>query len=444
MFGFDTQFKTLTADGQGATTLRQRDRLLRAVMQQGFEQETKGRKVARCSELDIAETADVLFSASGEPRLPDEVFYKLRWGGLFVYVGSHEGKVQRLAELFEPGRGFVLERPVEPLWASPLGLRFPGLAKRGYFFAARRTHLVQPGEFTDRFTYDVHLTPRIGADAQLPAAQRYVVEKSVPGEADILDRLRKKNPDAEDADLQARAHKLVDHVFPTFLTREAAMLQILQRDLPPEDRRRVPTALKVEKDERGFVRKLWMNWLRIGGPVLSQLQFAHQAAQLLTVLHEQAQVVHLDLRADNLVITEHGVGFVDFGSSVRVGEQLEQSPMLHTLFEQMMRTSHIQRMLGRMIDDGRVTNETITAVHQKVDKTLDTFYLAVLINKPHGNPMLNHLIEVDEDSPQARSLSSLTAAILRPKNPQHAAFKTAADVLRGIRRIEARFEPAAA
>src|SRR5690606_25528313 len=126
------------------------------------------------------------------------------------------------------------------------------------------------------------------------------------------------------------------------------------------------------------------------------------------------------------------------------GEQIEQSPMLTTLFETMMRTSQIQRMLGKMIDDGRVTNESITAAHQKVDKTLDTFYLAVLITKPHGNPMLNHLIRVDEDSPTARSLSALTAAILRPKNPRHAAFKNAADILRGIRRIEAKNEPAAA
>ena len=67
-----------------------------------------------------------------------------------------------------------------------------------------------------------------------------------------------------------------------------------------------------------------------------------------------------------------------------------------------------------------------------------------LITKPHGNPQLNHLIELNRESPQARSLSALTAAVLRPKNPRHAQFKTAGDILRGIRRIEAKHEPAAA
>jgi len=444
MLGRTPKIQTLSPTGDGGTTLRQREALLRAVMQQGFEQETgvANRRVARSSELAGQQTADVLFAASGEPRLPDEVFPKLRWGGLFVYVGTHEGKVRRLAEQFNARTGFHLERAVEPLWASRFGLRgfrgFPGLATRGFFFAARKTHLIHAGEFTQRFTYDVHLRPVAGAEGG------YVVEKRVPSEADIVERLRKKNPDAEEKDIRERAHKLVQHVFPTFLTREAAMLQILQRELPPEYRQRVPTALRVEKDANGFVRTLWMNWLRIGGPTLTQLQFARQAAELLTAVHDVAQVIHLDLRLDNLVITEHGVGFVDFGSSVRVGEKIEESAMLTTLFDAMMRTSQIQRMLGRMIDTGRVTNEAITAVHQKVDKTLDTFYLAVLINKPHGNPMLNHLVSVDEDSPVARSLAALTAAILRPKNTEHGQFKTAADILRGIRRIEEKQKPAAA
>lgn len=430
--------KTLTGNGEGGVTLRQREMLVRAAAAQGFDRDMNGRNAMRAGELGIGQTADVLLAASGEPRLPDEVFYRLRWGGLFIYVGTHEGKVRRLAEQFRPSAGFVLERPVQPLRAAPFGLRVGPLTTEGYYFAARRTHLVQGGRFTERFTYDVHLT------AAPDYEHGYVVEKRVPTEDDILNRLRKKNPDAEEADLRARAHKLVHHVFPTFLTREAAMLHILQRDLPPAYRGRVPTALKVEKDRRGFVRTLWMNWLRVGGPVLSQLQFAHQAAELLTVLHEQARVIHLDLRPDNLVITERGVGFVDFGSSVRVGEQIEESAMLTSLFEQMMRTSQVQRMLGKMIDKGRVTNEAITAAHRRVDKTIDTFYLAVLIHKPHGNPQLDHLIHLDDAAPSARSLAALTAAVLRPKNPHHVRFKTAADILRGIRRIEAKHQPAAA
>ena len=50
----------------------------------------------------------------------------------------------------------------------------------------------------------------------------------------------------------------------------------------------------------------------------------------------------------------------------------------------------------------------------------------------------------DPDSEQARALSSLTAAILRPKHPDKTEFKTAADILRGIRRIEQRLAAKAA
>jgi len=148
--------------------------------------------------------------------------------------------------------------------------------------------------------------------------------------------------------------------------------------------------------------------------------------------------MHLDLRLDNMVITPDGVGFVDFGSACRIGEQIDRSPMLNTLFSEMMRTSQIQRMLGKMIERGHVTNNAISEVYGKVDKTVDAFYLAVQITKPHGNPELRQLIQFDPESNQAKALSSLTAAVLRPKNPEMAQYKTARDILRGIHRIERR------
>ena len=92
-----------------------------------------------------------------------------------------------------------------------------------------------------------------------------------------------------------------------------------------------------------------------GGKPLSQLEFARQAADLLRVMHDKAGVIHLDLRLDNVVITDKGVGFVDFGSAVREGENIKGNPLLSTIFDELMRTSQIQRMLEKMTTDGTVT-----------------------------------------------------------------------------------------
>jgi serine/threonine protein kinase len=71
------------------------------------------------------------------------------------------------------------------------------------------------------------------------------------------------------------------------------------------------------------------------GRPLTQLEFARQSAELLAALHDAAGVMHLDLRLDNFVITDHGVGFVDFGSAVRVGEEFPEASLLSNLFVRM-------------------------------------------------------------------------------------------------------------
>ena len=116
--------------------------------------------------------------------------------------------------------------------------------------------------------------------------------------------------------------------------------------------------------------------------------------------------------------------------------------MLDTLFSEMMRTSQIQKMLGKMLERGHVTNRAMAEVHGKTDKTVDAFYLAVQITKPDGNPELRQLIEHDPASDTAQALAALTAAVLRPKNPDMAQYKTAMDILRGVRRIRRRVEQA--
>jgi hypothetical protein len=430
MFSGGNAIRPLGPGGQGVS-LKLCEKLVRAVLQQGFRPEVSRGLVGR-SDDKLAAAVDVLVAGPGEPRLPDEVFHKLRWGGLFICVGVTGSKIERMAQEFDGKRGFVLERPPTYFWIAPLGLRLPlpGVATKAFYFVARKTQLIQPGDFTERFTYHVELVPDATAE------HGHVVSKRVPTVDEVLNKLRHKFPDAEPTDLEKRAGKFVDHIFPTFLTREAAILKILQRDLPAEFRDRVPTPLSIEQDDKGMVQHLRMNWLRMGGQTLSQLDFARQACELLYILHERGQVMHLDLRMDNIVITDQGVSFVDFGSAVRIGENLRQSPMLTTLFTEMMRTSHIQRMLGKMLDTGECTSRVMKDIHGKVDKNVDAFYLAVQIARPDTHPEMRHLIRYDADSAEARMLAALTAAILRPKNPGKEHYKTVADILRGIRRIE--------
>lgn len=419
---------------------RQFGRLVAAAQRLWLRREPGAHLRARAGQATQGQFVDALAATPGEPKLPDEIFPRLRWGGLFLYIAPNEKSVQNLAEAYDGKRGFVIEQPTTLIHASTLGLRLPGLSPRGYAFLARKTKLIQPGDFSERFTYHVELTP---TPASKDAPDGYIVTKRVPTQEDILQRLQYKFPSVDYDDLRKRAHKLVDHVFPTFLTREAAMLGILQSNLQPAFRDKVPRPLGIEKDSRGFVRTLHMNWMRVGGKPLSQLDFAIQSAELLAAIHEQAGVMHLDLRMDNMVITPGGVGFVDFGSACKIGEQVNQSPMLGELFSEMMRTSQIQRMLGKMIERGHVTNNAISEVYGKVDKTVDSFYLALQINKPHdANPELRQLIEYDPESDSARALSSLTAAVLRPKNPEMGHYKSSRDIVRGLRRIERRVAPA--
>ncbi|MFW6060815.1 MAG: hypothetical protein ACODAQ_11590 [Phycisphaeraceae bacterium] len=411
------------------------DRLVAAVHRRAVRHEMAGRVHGRSGDPALAETpADCLIATRPEPHLPDEIFPRLRWGGVFVFVGQKEHTVRRLAESYDDRRGFVLEQGPTDVWVAPFGLRLPPLATRGYYFIARKTQLLQPGDVTDRFTYHVDLLRAV----DVPYG--YVVRKQVPSYDHVLWRLRQKYAEVDDADLQRRAHKLVNTVFPTFLTREAAFLKLLQRDLGEEYRCRVPSALAIEKDDRGFVRELHMNWLRNRSTPIDQLTFARQSADLLTALHEQAGIMHLDLRLDNFVLTEDGVGFVDFGSAVRFGEQFERSNMLKSLFSEMMRTSQIQRMLGQMLESGKVTSQIMREVHGKVDKGVDSFYLAVQINQPHKHPELRHLVKVDKQGAAYKHLHRLTSAILRPKNPDKADYKSAADIRRGILRIQSRLE----
>ena len=129
------------------------------------------------------------------------------------------------------------------------------------------------------------------------------------------------------------------------------------------------------------------------------------------------------------------MGFVDFGSAVRVGEAFPEETLLASLFDEMMRTSQIQRMLGKMTETGMITSEEITSSHQRIDKAVDFFYLALQINNPLSNPDFRGLVEHDPNSPQAKALAQLTDKILRPADPRRPQFTSARDILKGIEDI---------
>lgn len=373
---------------------------------------------------------DFLLAAEDDPREPEAVFQSLRWGGQFVYASRDKAKVEALVEPFLR-RGFEITVPPAYVRKPFLGLVLPWVSRPVHYFVARKVQLTLPRELSERFTYQVHLSYD-------PVLDRHVVVKEIPTVERVAARLRHKFPEASDELIERRARKFTEKVFPLFLTREAAILKLLARDLPPAYRGRVPQLLDMEQDGRGFVRRMRMTWLRATPPAgrpLSQMDFALQSADLLRAMHDDARIIHLDLRLDNMVITEQGVGFVDFGSAVRIGENIEGNPLLNTIFDELMRTSQIQRMLEKMMVGGMVTNRILNEAHGKVDKGVDLFYLALQINKPWSNPDFRGLVRRDRESAEARRLAVLTDEVLKPHDPSHPTYRTAADLLAGVRHV---------
>ncbi len=370
--------------------------------------------------------ADYLAPLPGEQLSPREAFARLRWGGQVVMMDHHRRRLQRRAAAFADGHGFVIEHP--PRRIKLPGLALPGIGRRHFCFVARKTQLAHPGDMTERYSYNVHLSQ---ADDG-----RWVVVKQVPSARNMARRLRRRMPGADEAVIARATHKLIEHVFPVFLTREAAFLKILQQRLPKKYRDRFPQVLDIEKDDQGFVRKLALHWIRMGGPELSQLEFARQLAELTHVLHDHVGVMHLDLRLDNVVVSNGKVCIVDFGSAVRMGEHISRSPMLDQLFNEMMSTCQVQRVLGRMKRTGRLTSPVIVDKHEKLDKAADLFYVALQINKPHSNPDLKGLVRYRPAGDQALALTQFTSEVLCPADISAPSVTSTRELLEGILEIE--------
>jgi serine/threonine protein kinase len=384
------------------------------------------RSFAQKSKAPPEGQADYLCVSADQAHTTAELFDRLRWGGVCLFTSPHRKQVVEAVDQFKQ-HGFAIERG--PTHVRD-GWRIPLLSKSIHGVVARKVELLPQGHSTNRFTYDVHLATH--SDPNEPI----VVEKQIPTLEAVIERLKKKHPEYPAAGIEKLAGKFVNRIFPTFLTREAGMLKILQEHVPAPYNKRVPRLISMEKDERGFVRQLKMSWLRNGGEPLPQMEFARQSADLLRVLHDAARVVHLDLRLDNFVITPDGVGFVDFGSAVRDGEDLSRNPLLQSLFGELMRTSQIQRLMEKMTLSGQVTSQAICNGSGRPDKAADFFYLALQFNAPLSNPDLAGLIQYDPGSRDASQLSSLTSQILRPRDPAQPLFRSAKDILHGIERIQ--------
>ena len=361
---------------------------------------------------------------------PSDVFKRLRWGGQMLLVESEIDTVMQAIRLFHAHESFEVETGPGEVPRGRWGIPLPWIGPTHRYMVVRKVTLIEPGEDTDRFTFDVRLVkkPELG--------DRYVVMKQVPRYRRVVSRLHTRFPEAGQEVLLARAEKLVKRVFPVFLTREAGFLQLLHRDLPEDHRDRVPEALGFEKAPDGTIKRLYMTWLRLGGEPLSHMTFSQQAADLLSILHDKVGVIHLDLRLDNMVISRGRVCFLDFGSSVRVGEDIARSPLLSSLFSEMMNTSQIQRTMGKMRDAGRLTSDVIVSAHGKMDKVVDMFYLSLQISKPVSNPELLPFLRYDAEAPVAKRIKLLTDAILRPTNPNRPHFISAHDVFIGLQKIE--------
>jgi hypothetical protein len=257
-----------------------------------------------------------------------------------------------------------------------------------------------------------------------------------------MNRLRNRNTGLAEEEMSRRAHQLIRNILPIFLTREVAIMRRLQERLPEEYRTRVPHTTRYESDDRGMVTLLQVNWLRNGGEALSQMDFALQSAQLLHMIHEKAGVIHLDLRLDNMVVTPDGVGFIDFGSSVHTDEDLSSSPTTERIFNDLMRTCQVQRVLQKMVEAGHVTSPYFTNAVFKPEKAVDLFYLTLQFTNPHENPDLKDLIKYTANSPEDYALHKLTRRLFAPDRPEKAEHTSAGSVANALRIIKKRLDGA--
>ena len=403
--------------------IRRAEKLLERIGEEALDFRDRG---WRFLDTEKGHPVDCLIALDVDRVDAPTVFEQLRWGGRVLCAGRKRQSIEIARRAFTRDAGYRVD--VEPTSAR---LGPPVLGRRWHYFVARRVWLMPPGKHTLRFTYNVRLTRHERSEHD------YAVLKGVPTREEVLERLRQRFRDTDASTLRTRAKKLADHVFPVFLSREVSFLRLLERDMPPSLQGRFPRVLGVEKGDEGLVRRMLMSWLRQGGPALTRLAFAKQAASMLAMVHDRARIIHLDMRLDNMLITPRGVCLVDFGSAVRDDEDIEHTSMLRSLFTQMMVTSEVQQTLGRMKEQGELTSASLIDAHQKIDKQADLFYLVLQLPRADEHSSFKGLVVPGWDPRERELLEQVRDEVIRPRDPENPSITSAAQLLERLEELEA-------
>lgn len=389
---------------------------------------------------DLAPPAADLYVAADPTNVPaDELLSRLRWGGLLVTVAPSRGALAARRTAFAGSEWQAEGDPVRlPPWPlKPSGILGPVLGFPGRPAWAQAWRKVRHEPFDRPSLYHHSFDVRLHRDPGEPSGHRVV--KQVPSHDQIRRRLARHaeaGGRAMHADLDRAARKLCNKIFPVFLTREAAFLKIVAEKLANETQAgHFPRVLDVEKDERGFVRRIDMSWLRLGGAAMSGFDFVRGAAELVDRLHTDAKIAHLDLRLDNFVITDAGVCLVDFGSAVRLGERFDTGGLLDVLLSEMLSASRIHQDLRRLQEGGRVTSRVFDNAYDPPGRAVDLYSLTQNLSQLRHHREFNSLVSVRED--ERTSLSRLRRRILRP-SPADAfpPVSSVEDLLRVLDRVE--------
>jgi hypothetical protein len=364
---------------------------------------------------------DTLRTQAGTTVDPRGAFEALRFTGLWTVEADAMAPLREVAEQIEAHGGFHIEtaphrvecdqnsrgKPSEP---TPWWLRWlPTLSRKQgrYQLVTRKTRLAPPDEAPEHCTFDVSLVPD-------PRGEHgYIIRKRVPSVEQTLRALQRFAPHLQPHDLHARAEQLVRDVFPLLLLRETVLLDRLQLKMPTTLRNRVPRKLSHIQRGPAQVEQIDMTWLAPAKHPISPLDFAIEAAELLAAMQRNAGLMHLDLRDDNIVITESGVGFVDFGSAVLIDEDLATRPMLHRIIHQMLGAIALQRALGSLITHKSVTHPILLRAHAKPEPIHDLFALTQLARSPHTSQAIGHLIQPNAQEELA-GLNQLADELLIP------------------------------
>lgn len=379
------------------------------------------------AQFEVSGVHDYEFSTHIDDARPDRVFDRLRWGGQLIFVSTQPREIQQLLGHYRKHPEWLVEHEPESIihprfeklhalsrLPIPASLRRLLLEERAYYFVARKVLIDPVSRLSTKHSYDVRLVRAEGKADQRYATDGFVVLKRVPTMAQAINRLQQTCPGVPPERLGAIAEKLVRKVFPIFLTREAAFLKLLQRDLPPELKAKSPRVLSMEADHKGLVRAMSMTWLRQGGSPISQTAFAQQSAELLRALHTHVGIMHLDLRLDNLLVTDAGVCVIDFGSSVRVGEDLSTTTIIETLIREMLQASQVTRDLERQRRKNLIRSDVFAGLPFPPTPAFDLFALATNMTRPHDNADFKGLVIHDRDSDEGQRFSRLRKRILKP------------------------------